>query len=236
MKRRYATLLLAFLSAQAFCLDLTVDVGLTDKSYFRYESESGARQTESVSLGQGIGEHLYVNLELWHSNLLTLDEGRFCVPAEQDYTLSIEYAADPMTAGLLSTVYATDLRSRVDIAAFADCSIPIAGDLASLDAGLSVATDLTGLYCEASCGPTLCLPLGKPILIGVECKAGLVALGYDGINYNGLSTLTLKPKISASLSDALSLAAFGGYCFDLSGGAFTPYPFVGAKCSLSLGT
>jgi hypothetical protein len=62
---------------------------------------------------------------------------------------------------------------------------------------------------------------------------GAMALGYCGIDFDGLSTLSLQAKCSARLREALGLSLYGGYCFDLSHGVFSPYPFIGAACSFS---
>jgi hypothetical protein len=224
-----AILILAALPAMA--LDLSVDLGFSDRAWYRYESEPGPRQTTAISLGQAVGDLVYVSADLWSSNELGLSASQWIMPVEQDYTLSVNLYLDPLSIGAFGTVYAASY-TRCDIGLSLSAGIPLAGDVLSLEAGLRAVTDLAGFYGELRLGPSALIPLETPLGISVQARLGFMAGGYAGHAYDGLTNLSLQPTVTLYLGRSFSLTALGGYSFDLSGGLFASYPFVGMQCGV----
>jgi hypothetical protein len=216
---------LAILPAQrAFALDLSLDLGLSDKAHYRYQSEAGPRFTTDARLGGSLGG-FYLGAELWNSSRLAASDSVVWEPAELDASLSLDYAFDALDLGLFGTLYATRADTRADAGAFLDISAPLVGDLLSLAGSLKAATDFAGLYAEARVGPELLLPLSTPISVSMNCSLGFAAFGYGGIRSSGPTHLALEPSATAYFGKSYSLSAKGGYSFDLTGGSFASYPY-----------
>ena len=231
-----AALVCGLLASQAAAFDLSFDLGVSDRAWYRYRNETGPRLTGNVTLGTRIGDSFYINGNFWNSSQLGLTATDWVVPREQDIGLDLGYTSEFVDAGIFSTLYAIGGRTRVDLGALVSAGVPVVGDLVSLNASLRAITDFLGFYAEARLGPSIFLPLELPLEIGVQASAGFLAGAYDGIVYNGFSHLALQPKLTAYLGKYFSLSVLGGYCFDLSGGLFPGYPFVGGLIGASLGS
>jgi hypothetical protein len=227
--------ILALAALPAFALDLTVDLGVSDRAWYRYENEPGPRQATALSLGQAIGNLVYVSADLWSSSELGASAVQWVLPREQDYTLTVDLFLDPVSIGVFGTVYAASL-TRGDLGLYLKAGIPLMGDLLGLDAGLRAVTDFQGFYGELRLGPSVLIPLDLPLGIAVQARAGFMAGGYGGHSHDGFTNLSLQPKVTLYLDGSFSLAVLGGYSFDLSGGVFAPYPFVGMQCTISAST
>jgi hypothetical protein len=69
-------------------------------------------------------------------------------------------------------------------------------------------------------------------MVDLGLRLGMVMGNYDGLDYTGLSTLTIRPEFVVNLDRSLGFGIAGGYNLDLSGGRFSSFPFVEATLSL----
>jgi hypothetical protein len=227
--------ILALAALPASALDLTVDLGVSDRAWYRYESEPGPRLATALSLGQAIGDLVYVSADFWSSSELGAGAAQWVLPREQDYTLTVDLFLDPLSIGVFGTVYAAST-ARGDLGLYLAAAIPVAGDILSLDAGLRAVTDLAGFYGELRLGPSALIPLPLPLGIAVQARAGFMAGGYGGHAYDGFTHLGIQPTVTLYVDRVVSLAVLGGYSFDLSGGLFPPYHFMGVRCIITTST
>ncbi len=237
--RRFSSLgmvvgLALLLGAQLAALDLSAEIGLADSASYRYTHAGGLRLNSNLALGTTIGAVFYLDMNVWSSAQLGVGSSQWLVPREQDLSLSATWMADGLDLGLLATLFATADHSRLDLGAYVEATVPLAGDMVTLKASLRGFSDLGGLYAEARLVPALLLPLDMPLEISVQAAAGFMAWGYDGLAYNGFSTVSFRPKIELFVGKLLSIGVQGGYVFDVSGGSFGSWPFLGGQCNLAI--
>jgi hypothetical protein len=232
-----AILLTAFLVVPASALDLSADFGVATSGWFRYANAVGPRLNTTISLGQPLGEVVYLVADFWNSAEMGASASQWLQPRELDCSLTADFWLDPLSLGVYGTIYApVAAPTRGDLGAYLSASLPVVGEILAIDGGLRCVTDFAGVYGELRLGPSALLPLDLPLDIGVQARLGAMAGNYGGQAWTGLTTLYLQPKATLHFDRSFRLSALGGYSFDLSGGRFPAYAFGALEFGVSLST
>lgn len=207
---------LVLMTSAAFGLDASFDLALADKYYHRFFSEtSAARFQYDAGLTQELFSILSVTGILWASHRFDLPNSNFTVPEELDYQGYISYETGSFSAGLNANLY-TMRKTSGELGLFFDYYISPGPDFLNITLGAAAYWDFKGFYEELKLEPSLSLPLGKGISLSVPVILGIAENGFNGLTNNGLTGLTLGPKLTLLATDEFGASLAGGYFFSFN--------------------
>jgi hypothetical protein len=235
---RRLILIAASLAASALWPLQAVDLGL-DLSTLASLSAGGplvSIETRS-SAGFDLPASLYAKLEVVQNRDLLAGSSAAFAPRLSKMTATLEYAGDILVAG--GTIGLRDLQTAVSpsLGGFARATIPLVGDMLSLVASATAASDLRGVYARMGLAPTAYLPLARPVAADITAEVDLALGSWDGVSYTGPTFAKAGPELLIGLGGSSSATLSAGYVLDLADGRFSERSagvYVGLGLSFSL--
>ncbi|MFZ4614637.1 MAG: hypothetical protein ACOYM2_00405 [Rectinemataceae bacterium] len=204
-----------------FAFDLGYDLGFEGSVPASMEAQGTL--VGSASLGMDLPASLYLKLEVTDRSLLWSLSGPLFTPLDTELLGTFEYLGDAATLGLTagfkgSATFGSGANpGQPRFGAFVRSSLPLVGDLLSLDGELRATSDLGGVYGRLELAPTAYLPLDPPLMVELKVLADGILGNYGNAGGTGLSSLTFGPGLTVALGPSLSSSLFARYCYVFPG-------------------
>ncbi|MEI6386116.1 MAG: hypothetical protein WCQ50_05730 [Spirochaetota bacterium] len=220
--KRIGILVIALVSGiSAFAFDLGYDLGAEGSVPSSMEAQG--RLVGSARLGLDLPVSLYLKLEVIDRRLFWGLSGPMFTPLDTELLGTFEYLGDAATVGLTAGFKGSANSGsganpgQSALGAFVRSSLPLLGDILSLDGELRATSDLAGVYGRLELAPTAYLPLDRPLMVEFKLLADGILGNYGNAGSTGMSSLTFGPGLTMALGPALSASLFARYCYAFPG-------------------
>lgn len=216
MKRIVIFIIACVSGVGVFAFDLGYDLGAEGSVPASMEVQG--RLVGRASVGADLPASLYLKLEVTDRKLLWGLPGLQFTPLDTELLGTFEYLGDAATIGLTagfkgSASFGSGAKAgQSALGAFVRSSLPLFGDILSLDGELRATSDLAGIYGRVELAPTLYLPLERPLMVEIKLLADGILGNYGNAGGTGLSSLSFGPGLTMAIMPALSCSLFARYC------------------------